>query len=272
MNLPLVQRWRREQLGYCSNVHAGESLDEVRQVVKRHIAGIRTRRGLDTMAAGLWISAECADQLARNSQELKNFSELLAGSGIEVCTLNGFPYGNFHSDIVKESVYEPDWSDPNRFSYTLKLAELLAELLPESRRFGTISTLPLGYAVNWTEAQQNLSIETLCRLAQALEGIERKTGRRIVVCLEMEPGCVIENTGQVLELFREQLPATAAKMSGSPDNVRRYIGVCFDICHGRVVIQNSRGRDLRRQDPVIECAGSRATECTRSRHRADRLR
>ena len=238
MARPSVQRWRREQLGYCSNVHAGESLDEVRDVVQRHIMMVREQRGLESMMAGLWLSAECAGQLTRDSQDLNDFRQLLAESGIEVCTLNGFPYGNFHSDVVKESVYEPDWSDPKRFSYTLKLAELLAELLPESQRFGTISTLPLGYAENWSEERQNLSIATLCRLTQALNDLEQKTGRRIVVCLEMEPDCVLEHTAQVLKLFCEQLPAAAESMSISPDNIRRYIGVCFDICHQAVMFEN----------------------------------
>lgn len=238
MKQPPVHRWRREQLAYCSNVHAGESLAEVRAVVQGHVAAVRERRGLDSMAAGLWLSAECAGQLARNSQDLRAFGELLTESGIEICTLNGFPYGDFHSDRVKTSVYEPDWSDVKRFSYTLKLAELLAALLPDSRRFGTISTLPLGYAEGWTDERQNLSVATLSRLAEALEGIERETGRRIVVCLEMEPGCVLERTAQVLKLFRVQLPAMAAGTSVSAESIRRYIGVCFDVCHQAVMFED----------------------------------
>jgi len=238
MDRPAVQRWQREQLGYCSNVHAGESLDEVREVVQRHVAAVRERRGLESMMAGLWLSAECAGRLARDSRDLQDFGELLAESGVEVCTLNGFPYGNFHSDVVKASVYAPDWSDPQRFSYTLKLAELLAAVLPESRRFGTISTLPLGYAEHWTEAQQNLAIASLCRLAKELESLEQKTGRRIVVCLEMEPGCVLERTTQLLRLFGKQLPAAAGTMSVSPHSIRRYLGVCFDICHQAVMFED----------------------------------
>ena len=238
MSLPASQRWRREQLGYCSNVHAGESLDEVRQVVRNHVAVVRARRGLESMAAGLWLSAECAGQLARNSGDLKDFGATLTESGIELCTLNGFPYGDFHSDVVKASVYVPDWSEPERFSYTLKLAELLAALLPAAQRFGTISTLPLGYAENWTKPRQNLSIASLCRFAQALEEIESKTGRRIVLCLEMEPGCVLESTAQVLRLFGEQLPACAAKMGISASKIRRHLGVCFDVCHQAVMFED----------------------------------
>jgi len=233
-----VQRWQREQLGYCSNIHPGETLDEIRQVVRNHITAVRTQRGIESMMAGLWISAECADQLTRNTEDLKHFGELLADAGIEVSTLSGFPYGNFHTDVVKASVYEPDWSEMNRFSYTLKLAELLAELLPESSRFGTISTLPLGYADGWSEAQQNLSIATLVRLAQALEDLERETGRRIVVCLEMEPDCVLERTTRLLRLFNKELPAAAEETSVAPETIRRYIGVCFDVCHQAVMFEN----------------------------------
>lgn len=233
-----AQRWQREQLGYCSNVHAGETLDEVRQVVSGHISAVRALRGLESMMAGLWVSAECADRLSRNPDELQRFGELLKDSGIEVCTLNGFPYGNFHSEVVKASVYEPDWSEMKRFAYTLNLARLLAELLPDSQPFGTISTLPLGYSKNWSEAQQNLSVSTLIRLAQALEEIEAETGRRIVVCLEMEPDCVLERTSQLLKLFDKDLPATAEDTPVSTDMIRRYLGVCFDICHQAVMFED----------------------------------
>jgi len=233
-----VQRWQREQLGYCSNVHPGETLDEIRRVVLKHITAVRTQRGIESMMAGLWISAECADQLTRNTGDLKLFGELLTDAGIKVCTLNGFPYGNFHSDVVKASVYEPDWSEMSRFSYTLKLAGLLAELLPESCPFGTISTLPLGYAENWSKAQQNLSIATLVRLAQALDELERNTGRRIVVCLEMEPGCVLESTAGLLRLFNRELPEAARESKVSPETIRHHIGVCFDVCHQAVMFED----------------------------------
>jgi len=233
-----VQRWRREQLAYCSNVHPGESLADVNHVIAGHVAQVRKARGLERMAAGLWLSAACADQLASDSGDFAAFRKGLDEAGIDVCTLNGFPYGDFHSEVVKADVYKPDWSETSRFAYTLKLAELLARLLPDERRLGTISTLPLGYADDWSDEKQGLALASLCWLVHALQGIEEKTGRRIVVCLEMEPGCVLEQTTQMLKLFRKQLPEAAAETPVSEEGIRRYLGVCFDVCHQAVMFED----------------------------------
>jgi hypothetical protein len=48
-----------------------------------------------------------------------------------VFTINGFPYGPFHGVRVKEEVYQPDWSEPERCATPTGLADILAELLPE---------------------------------------------------------------------------------------------------------------------------------------------
>lgn len=41
-----------------------------------------------------------------------------------------FPTAPSMAPQVKEAVYAPDWSDPERLTYTLRLAAILAELLP----------------------------------------------------------------------------------------------------------------------------------------------
>jgi len=51
-------------------------------------------------------------------------------------TLNGFPYGDFHAERVKEEVYRPDWADVRRHHYTLDLAHILCELLRRTLRRG----------------------------------------------------------------------------------------------------------------------------------------
>ena len=58
-----------------------------------------------------------------------------------VFTINGFPYGNFHGERVKEQVYRPDWSNPDRLEYTVLLFEILEKLLQPGEE-GSVSTLP----------------------------------------------------------------------------------------------------------------------------------
>ena len=65
--------------------------------------------------------------------------------GLEVVTLNGFPYEGFGAEEVKYRVYKPDWADPERLAHTADLARLLAALLPDDVTEGTISTLPLAW-------------------------------------------------------------------------------------------------------------------------------
>ena len=59
-------------------------------------------------------------------------------------TVNGFPHGTFHGQPVKADVHAPDWRTEERVAYTLRLAEILAALLPDGVD-GTISTNPLSY-------------------------------------------------------------------------------------------------------------------------------
>jgi hypothetical protein len=45
---------------------------------------------------------------------------------------------------VKEQVYAPDWTQPDRVEYTNLLFDLLAELLPEGVE-GSVSTVPVSF-------------------------------------------------------------------------------------------------------------------------------
>ena len=69
------------------------------------------------------------------------FQRWLGQNDCYVFTINGFPYGQFHGTRVKEQVYAPDWTSPERLVYTNLLFDLLAELLPDGVE-GSVSTLP----------------------------------------------------------------------------------------------------------------------------------
>ena len=69
----------------------------------------------------------------------------LDARGLEVVTLNGFPYQAFQAPVVKHAVYQPDWTTRSGCAYTLDLARVLADLLPDDAARGSISTLPLAW-------------------------------------------------------------------------------------------------------------------------------
>ena len=56
-----------------------------------------------------------------------------------VFTINGFPYGGFHNQNVKDAVHQPDWSTTDRLTYTKRLFLILSTLLPDGMD-GGVST------------------------------------------------------------------------------------------------------------------------------------
>ena len=72
---------------------------------------------------------------------LLSFQKWLEEKNCYVFTINGFPYGNFHGERVKEQVYRPDWSTSDRLEYTVLLFEILEKLLQPGEE-GSVSTLP----------------------------------------------------------------------------------------------------------------------------------
>ena len=226
--------WRREDIAYCSNVHAGKTLDELTQNLRSYITPVRSQRGLDTMTSGLWISATAAVQLQDNAA-LLDFQQALRDAGLSLTSINGFPYRGFHQQEVKAKVYLPDWSMPARLQYSKNLADILAVCLPENCEFGAISTLPLGYKQRWNDAKHQQAMAYFLELNQYLAELYSSTGKRILVCLEMEPDCVLESTYELIQFFGEL--ATENTLQNSSDSL--FLGVCYDVCHQAVMHEDA---------------------------------
>jgi sugar phosphate isomerase/epimerase len=200
-------------LSYCSNVHPADDLDGVVAQLERYAAPVRQRLDVPALGVGLWLGCRVVDD-PRTPELLR---AAISRHGLEVVTLNGFPYDAFHAPVVKREVYRPSWADPRRRRYTLGLAHLLAELLPEDAPEGTISTLPLGWRDGWGQGAQASARAALELVAAELAHIERRTGRRIRLALEPEPGCEIETVAQAADFLADL----------APDR----IGICLDACH-----------------------------------------
>jgi sugar phosphate isomerase/epimerase len=199
-------------LAYCSNVHPADDLDGVAAQLERYAARVRSRLDVPVLGVGLWVAAPALDVSAASRLRAQ-----LDRLGLEVVTLNGFPYRAFHAPVVKRDVYWPHWAQDERRSYTLGLAELLAVLLPAGIEEGSISTLPLGWREGWDDAAQASALDALSDLASDLEALHARTGKRIRVALEPEPGCTVETIAQACD----------ALAGLAPD----WIGVCLDACH-----------------------------------------
>ena len=90
-------------LTYCSNIHPGETLDEIEQVVRDRIPAVKQRVAPDRpFGIGLRLADRASGELARPGR-LERFGELLARENLYVFTINGFPYGAFHKTRVDPS-------------------------------------------------------------------------------------------------------------------------------------------------------------------------
>src|SRR5918998_2969037 len=184
-------------LAYCSNVHPADDLDGVSAQLERYAARVRERLGTRVLGVGLWVAAPAlADTAAAERLRAQ-----LARLGLEVVTLNGFPYRASHAPVVKLEVYRPSWTDPARRDYTLGLARLLAGLLPDDVEEGSISTVPLGWRTGWDAAADVTARSALGEVAEGLERLHAETGKKIRVALEPEPGCEIETVAKAAEFL-----------------------------------------------------------------------
>ncbi|WP_369217412.1 metabolite traffic protein EboE, partial [Streptomyces flavofungini] len=204
-------------LAYCTNVHPAESLDGVLAQLRDHCEPVRRKLGRDRIGIGLWLAKDAARALVTDPGALRGLRTELDRRGLEVVTLNGFPYEGFGDDEVKYRVYKPDWTDPERLTHTTDLARLLAALLPDDVTEGTISTLPLAWRTPFDAPRAASARTALTALAQRLDALDELTGRSIRVGLEPEPGCTVETTADAIA------PLTAVGHD--------RIGVCVDTCH-----------------------------------------
>lgn len=225
---------------YCTNVVAGRNIKETCAHVEHIFVPVRNRVSPHgTLPLGLWLSARAAEQLSESIGGGAELRDRLAEQGLSIVTLNGFPYHDFHGSEVKFRVYEPHWADTRRALHTQRLAELLPDLLLPGTRTASISTLPLGWRARFSQEGCGASIgiasalleQTVRHLAQ----LEDRTGVRVTVDLEPEPGCMLDRATDVVGFFEHAL----RPRRGEPDP-RRYIGVCHDTCHAAVMFEDQR--------------------------------
>jgi sugar phosphate isomerase/epimerase len=231
-------------LTYCTNIHPGESWDEVCEALRTHVVDVKRRVRADgPFGVGLRLSALAATELTTVPGALEAARSELDAAGLYVFTLNGFPYGAFHGTRVKESVYRPDWLEDDRISYTLALARVLCAFLPEGAA-GSISTVPGCFAARAEPDAPRAIASAVAVVAAELVRIERETGKTIALALEPEPACLLETTGDALAFFerelwsRELFSAFAERIGTDVPRaelaLRRHVGICLDTCHASV--------------------------------------
>ncbi len=225
-------------LTYGLNIHPGERWDENFEAIRTKASAVREKVSPGKpFGLGLRIGGHAAGELLKPGRvaELKSY---LAEHQLYAFTMNGFPWGHFHGQRVKELVYSPDWRTRERLTYTLQLADILAELLPEDT-VGSISTVPGAYrmSLKWT-GDADAIVGNLLEAVQHLHRIYTTRGKCIQLALEPEPSCMMETTDEFIQFATRQLLPAAGSRGISEEAVLRHIGMCFDTCHMAIQYEN----------------------------------
>jgi sugar phosphate isomerase/epimerase len=224
------------RVGYCANVHPGRDLDEVKTNLDKFATNVRQQlHPKKMMGVGLWLSATTLQELQTDSA-IEIFDLWLAERGLVPFTFNGFPFGDFHQDVVKHEVYQPTWAQPERLDYTLKLAEIQRKLLIEESH-STISTVPIGWPTGDDGPLVAAAAENFRRCAQQLNESKQVNGHHTQVAIEPEPGCILDTAEDVVEFFRSHLLTGDSKMD---EIILDHITICHDVCHSAVMFESQQ--------------------------------
>ena len=226
-------RFPHGHLAYCTNIHPAEDWQSTFRALDTHALRVRDLVAPnDHYAIGLRLSAKAASELL-NGDALPRFQDWLAAKNAYVCSLNGFPYGDFRAGTpVKRNVFRPDWTDPARLEYTKELFTIISQLVPEGVE-GSVSTLPGSFKE--FEADESLIHGQLIELAAFLDALSEVSGRDLHLGMEPEPRGHFENTEETLRFFDRLLDA-------APDHeqIKRRIGINYDCCHFALQYEDAR--------------------------------
>ena len=234
---PITMPKSNYQVGYCTNVHAGRDLPSVMDNLTTHCLPIRKLVDHDKpLGVGLWFSEISAAQ-ALQSADLLLLQERLAEYRLVPFTLNGFPQGDFHSQVVKHRVYQPTWWDRARLDYTLNLVHLLDQILPPGET-GSISTLPIAWGTPIPKRDQlKQAASQLTQVALELHRLFEHSGRKIVLAIEPEPGCYLTDSSSFRTFFNDFLREPNLP-DGTMEAVGNYLTLCHDVCHAAVMFED----------------------------------
>lgn len=241
----------RYHLTYCLNVHPGISWQDVMRNIEEHVPPLKQRFSPDRpFGVGLRLAGEASSELLLGDR-LSKFHEYLDQHGLYVFTMNGFPYGPFHGQTVKAEVHAPDWREDERAAYTLRLIQILAELLPDGID-GGISTNPFGYKPFIDVADRGtwlLFTERMVLMAERLARVRGADGKFIHLDIEPEPDGVLGDCAELVTFYEDWLlplgvPLLSERLGVDSDRAREimldHIRVCFDTCHVGVGYEDPR--------------------------------
>ena len=216
---------RHVRLGYCLNLHAAESLDELLESLRAVTLPLRDRFAPSGLfGVGMYLPAKLARHLLteEGADELLRLREFLSKERLDPFTYNAFPFGDFQTDGLKERVYEPLWTNAARARYTLDVARL-AQLLAgeeEARSHLSISTHGGRYG-EWEEGER---AQAVAQFSEVLKVLEESDGTPVALSVEAEP-CSSSSDSFAAAAWVQEIASDR-------------LGLCLDCCHSAVEFED----------------------------------
>ncbi len=251
-------------LTYCSNIHPGENWAETFENLKAYTTRVKEQLNVSRFGIGLRLSNQASLELIKE-ENLREFKSWLETNRMFVFTINGFPYGQFHFDVVKDKVHAPDWTNPDRLAYTKRLFQILAEILPEGMD-GGVSTSPLSYRF-WHENDEALTVAKfrslghLCELIAFLAEVRKNTGKNLHLDMEPEPDGILETSQEFVDYFEEYVLKQGisqvqnllnCEVVEAEEAIKTHFQLCYDVCHFAVGYENPAEAILNIQEAGIK--------------------
>lgn len=250
-------------LGYSTNLHAAETVDEVIAFLGGFTTEARSRLGWERIGVDLRLGSRAIAELA-DTARVTALRRALDTAHASAHSINAFPLRPFQAAVVKMDAYLPDWTEMERERDTAALIPIVLALSDEP--LITISTVPGTYKPFGPERNDAPRIAAaLGRWAAAAARAHHDTGRTIVLCLEPEPWCFLETSAEVAAFWRGALAqhgvaAATALLDGDAAAARHalatHLGICFDTCHTSLAFEDQAAAVRRMQD-----AGARIAKC-----------
>lgn len=236
-------------LSYCTNIHPGENWQDHFHEIKKAIPNIKDQLSpTRPFGIGLRLSDIASTELSQ-PEDLQQFKNWLKDNNCYVFTMNGFPFGNFHHHPVKDNVHTPDWTTQDRVNYTIKLFDILKELVPEGME-GSISTSPLSYRHWFKDEKETTAAFEKCTLnilevVSHLITVYEDSGKILHLNIEPEPDGLLENTFEFIDWYNKYYILLGIKFlekrSGTTEDkktsLQRHLRLCYDVCHSALAYE-----------------------------------
>jgi hypothetical protein len=188
----------------------------------------RARLGVDCLGIDLWLPPALAALLAVDGRARARLRADLDARRLDVVTVSGTPLvegggetGESGPGVGGEGCAPagdvPGWNEPARREYTLDLARILVDLLPDEAVRGAVRTTGLAPRADWTEAEEKATTGILRRLSAGLADLAWQNGRAVRVGFQPGPGLVLDTA--------EETVAALSRID------KDRLGVCLDLTH-----------------------------------------